>query len=241
MDLDLIVALLHHILGIEAGGGPDAADEGGGPGAGAAGRAAGEEGGGGGGEALGRWQEVVDQESGDVYFWDPVTNETTWERPPDATQAFGAAAAAGRGGSGGGKRANAKGPPAAAAFGAGAVLVFLPGWHEISTLRDLLAADGTFGDPRRAVVLPLHSGVPIAEQRRVFQRPPPGCVKVVLATNIAETSLTIDDVSYVVDSGRSKDKGYEPLVFSSLVVFSVHVILLYNLFLKGRKNPFLFC
>ena len=85
------------------------------------------------------------------------------------------------------------------------------------------------------------SGVPIAEQRRVFQRPPPGCVKVVLATNIAETSLTIDDVSYVVDSGRSKDKGYEPLVFSSLVVFSVHVILLYNLFFKGRKNPFLFC
>lgn len=54
------------------------------------------------------------------------------------------------------------------------------------------------------LVLPLHSSVSPAEQRRVFERPPRGTRKVVLATNIAETSLTIEDVVYVVDSGKLK-------------------------------------
>ena len=53
-------------------------------------------------------------------------------------------------------------------------------------------------------VLPLHSSVSPQEQRRVFERPPGGTRKVVLATNIAETSLTIEDVVYVVDSGKLK-------------------------------------
>ncbi len=54
------------------------------------------------------------------------------------------------------------------------------------------------------LVLPLHSSVSPQEQRRVFERPPPRARKVVLATNIAETSLTIEDVVYVVDSGKLK-------------------------------------
>ena len=54
------------------------------------------------------------------------------------------------------------------------------------------------------LVLPLHSSVSPAEQRRVFERPPAHVRKVVLATNIAETSLTIEDVVYVVDSGKLK-------------------------------------
>ena len=89
----------------------------------------------------------------------------------------------------------------------GAVLVFLPGWHEISQLRDALEADPRFG--KDVLVLPLHSMVPPAEQKRVFRRPPPGVKKIVLATNIAETAVTIDDVVFVVDSGRLKEKSYD--------------------------------
>ena len=91
---------------------------------------------------------------------------------------------------------------------AGAVLVFLPGWNEISQLRDNLAADPRFSDGT-TLVLPLHSMVPPQDQKRVFQRPPRGVRKVVLATNIAETAVTIDDVVFVVDSGRLKEKSYD--------------------------------
>ena len=91
---------------------------------------------------------------------------------------------------------------------AGAVLVFLPGWNEISQLRDNMAADPRFSDGT-TLVLPLHSMVPPADQKRVFQRPPRGVRKVVLATNIAETAVTIDDVVFVVDSGRLKEKSYD--------------------------------
>ena len=49
-----------------------------------------------------------------------------------------------------------------------------------------------------------------AEQRRVFVRPPRGVRKVVLATNIAETAITIDDVTCVINAGRLKEKSYDP-------------------------------
>lgn len=91
----------------------------------------------------------------------------------------------------------------------GAVLVFLPGWDEINKLRERLGAHKVFGDPRRALVLPLHSMVPPADQKRVFQRAPVGVRKVVLATNIAETAITVDDVVFVVDTGRHKEKSYD--------------------------------
>ena len=45
----------------------------------------------------------------------------------------------------------------------------------------------------------------------MFTRPPPGVRKVVLATNIAETAITIDDVAFVVDTGRMKENRYDPL------------------------------
>jgi HrpA-like RNA helicase len=53
--------------------------------------------------------------------------------------------------------------------------------------------------------------VPPEEQRRVFIRPPPGVRKIVLATNIAETAITVDDVGFVVDTGRMKENRYDPM------------------------------
>lgn len=59
----------------------------------------------------------------------------------------------------------------------GAVLVFLPGWDEINRLKERLQAHRVFGDARRALVLPLHSMVPSADQKRVFLRAPTGVRK----------------------------------------------------------------
>ncbi|CAM9850906.1 unnamed protein product, partial [Discosporangium mesarthrocarpum] len=77
-------------------------------------------------------------------------------------------------------------------------------------LGDLLRSSVSFSDTRKFLILPLHSGIPMAKQREVFARPPQGCRKIVLSTNIAETSVTIDDVAFVVDSGRVKEANYDP-------------------------------
>lgn len=84
----------------------------------------------------------------------------------------------------------------------GAVLVFLPGWEEISYLeRALLRNDHTAATFELAL---LHSRLSAQEQRRAFLKPPRGKRKLILATNIAETSLTIEDVVFVIDCGKSK-------------------------------------
>lgn len=95
-------------------------------------------------------------------------------------------------------------------YGDGGILVFLPGWQEISEFSVVLETTQPFSDRSRHLILPLHSGIPSKEQRRVLQRPPQGVRKIVLSTNIAETSLTIDDVAFVVDTGRAKEKSYDP-------------------------------
>jgi ATP-dependent RNA helicase DHX37/DHR1 len=58
-------------------------------------------------------------------------------------------------------------------------------------------------------VLPLYSQLPTAQQMRVFEEPPEGSRLIVLATNVAETSLTIPGIRYVFDCGRAKEKKYD--------------------------------
>jgi ATP-dependent RNA helicase DHX29 len=92
----------------------------------------------------------------------------------------------------------------------GAILIFLPGVAEIYMLLDMLAASYRFRGPAADWLLPLHSSIASSEQRKVFLRPPKGLRKVIAATNIAETSITIDDVVYVIDSGKHKENRYNP-------------------------------
>ncbi|XP_076619845.1 dosage compensation regulator mle isoform X1 [Colletes latitarsis] len=87
----------------------------------------------------------------------------------------------------------------------GAVLVFLPGWNLIFALMKHLQQHPIYGGSGY-VIIPLHSQLPREDQRKVFDPVPPGITKIILATNIAETSITINDVVYVIDSCKAKMK-----------------------------------
>ncbi|KAK3800360.1 hypothetical protein RRG08_052745 [Elysia crispata] len=91
----------------------------------------------------------------------------------------------------------------------GAILVFVPGWEEIKKLHEILQSTSRSKSGSLRII-PLHSLMPTVNQREVFERPPPGVRKVVIATNIAETSITIDDVVFVIDCGKIKVKGFQP-------------------------------
>ncbi|XP_022089221.1 ATP-dependent RNA helicase DHX36-like [Acanthaster planci] len=90
----------------------------------------------------------------------------------------------------------------------GALLVFLPGWEQISKVNDLLTQQQMFQNDNFRII-PLHSMIPTINQRQVFEQPPPGVRKIVIATNIAETSITIDDVVYVINLGRIKERNFD--------------------------------
>ena len=93
----------------------------------------------------------------------------------------------------------------------GAILVFLPGLAEITKVHNSLLTS-TFGvecrDPAKYKVFLLHSSI-AASQNDVFEPVPEGCRKIILATNIAETSVTIPDVQHVVDTGKLREKQYD--------------------------------
>ncbi|XP_010505119.1 PREDICTED: DExH-box ATP-dependent RNA helicase DExH1 isoform X2 [Camelina sativa] len=95
--------------------------------------------------------------------------------------------------------------------GDGAILVFLTGWDEISKLLEKINGNRLLGDSSKFLILPLHGSMPTVNQREIFDRPPPNKRKIVLATNIAESSITIDDVVYVVDCGKAKETSYDAL------------------------------
>ncbi len=79
----------------------------------------------------------------------------------------------------------------------------MTGIGEISSLQERLSSTAKYRQGQHWVI-PLHSSVSPGDQRQAFKRPPEGVRKIVIATNIAETSLTIEDVVYVVDCGKLK-------------------------------------
>lgn len=89
----------------------------------------------------------------------------------------------------------------------GSILIFMSGVAEIDRT---LKAIGELGMARQLWALPLHAALSPNEQRKVFKNSPKGTRKVVVATNIAETSITISDVVAVVDSGRVKQTVFDP-------------------------------
>ncbi|XP_037931792.1 uncharacterized protein LOC119666584 [Teleopsis dalmanni] len=92
----------------------------------------------------------------------------------------------------------------------GSILIFLPGLQEIQLVFDSLMDSTLFG-PRsnKFVIIPLHSTLTSEEQSAIFRPAPKGKRKIVLSTNIAETSVTIDDCVFVIDSGLMKEKRFD--------------------------------
>lgn len=88
-----------------------------------------------------------------------------------------------------------------------AVLVFLPGIAEIRQLNDMLPGHPAFAKGWR--IHPLHSSFASEDQQAAFEIPPNGVRKIVLATNIAETGITIPDVTCVIDTGKHKEMRFD--------------------------------
>ncbi|KAJ8569699.1 hypothetical protein K7X08_006276 [Anisodus acutangulus] len=105
----------------------------------------------------------------------------------------------------------------------GDILIFLTGQDDIDKLVLKLKEkvqsleEGSCMD---ALILPLHGSLPPEMQVRVFSPPPPNCRQFIVSTNIAETSLTVDGVMYVIDSGYVKQRQYNP----STGMYSLEVV-----------------
>ena len=103
----------------------------------------------------------------------------------------------------------------------GDILLFLTGKEEIDTSCEILFERMKALGPSvpELLILPVYSAQASEMQSKIFEPAPPGSRKVVIATNIAETSITIDGIYYVIDPGFVKQKAYDPkLGMDSLVV-----------------------
>jgi len=94
--------------------------------------------------------------------------------------------------------------------GGGAILIFLPGMAEIERAIQTMKRDSLLRDDKRASIFALHSSIPTGAQRSVFKKMDPGVCKIVVATNIAESSITVSDVTHVIDAGREKQMAFDP-------------------------------
>uniref|UniRef100_H2YMB1 RNA helicase n=1 Tax=Ciona savignyi TaxID=51511 RepID=H2YMB1_CIOSA len=103
----------------------------------------------------------------------------------------------------------------------GDVLIFLTGQEEIETCCEMMQekARALGSRIRELLILPIYANLPSDMQSKIFEPTPPGARKVVVATNIAETSLTIDGIVYVIDPGFCKQNNYNARTgMESLVV-----------------------
>jgi pre-mRNA-splicing factor ATP-dependent RNA helicase DHX16 len=103
----------------------------------------------------------------------------------------------------------------------GDILVFLTGQEEIESLQERLNFIGKKlkGKMKELIVVPIYASLPPELQAEIFKPTPIGARKVVLATNIAETSITIDGIAYVIDPGFCKMNTYNPRnALESLVI-----------------------
>ncbi|KAG8184735.1 hypothetical protein JTE90_019337 [Oedothorax gibbosus] len=89
----------------------------------------------------------------------------------------------------------------------GAVLIFLPGYEEIAALSELLKTE-MFS--KNFWIIPLHSSITVEEQTKVFQNAPNDHRKIIISTNIAESSITVPDVKYVIDFCLTKNLVTDP-------------------------------
>ncbi|KAJ6503399.1 P-loop containing nucleoside triphosphate hydrolase protein [Mycena vitilis] len=89
-----------------------------------------------------------------------------------------------------------------------AILIFMPGMGEIRRLNDILTEHQLFG-ANNFRIYPLHSTLSSESQGAVFDIPPPNVRKIVIATNIAETGITIPDITCVIDSGKHREMRFD--------------------------------
>lgn len=94
----------------------------------------------------------------------------------------------------------------------GGILIFLPGEKII---KDCMIALNHSSFAKKIFTLPLYGRLPKDEQENVFKKTPAGRKKIILSTNIAETSVTIADITTVIDSGLAKMNFYNPRTFTS--------------------------
>ncbi|KAK2965749.1 hypothetical protein RJ640_003287 [Escallonia rubra] len=94
----------------------------------------------------------------------------------------------------------------------GDILIFFTGQEEIETAEEILKhrTRGLGTKIAELIICPIYANLPTELQAKIFEPTPEGARKVVLATNIAETSLTIDGIKYVIDPGFCKMKSYNP-------------------------------
>ncbi|KAG5675858.1 hypothetical protein PVAND_005726 [Polypedilum vanderplanki] len=92
----------------------------------------------------------------------------------------------------------------------GDILVFLTGQEEIETCQEILTdrVKRLGSKIKELLILPIYANLPSDMQAKIFEPTPPNARKVVLATNIAETSLTIDNIIYVIDPGFAKQNNF---------------------------------
>uniref|UniRef100_A0A665VRK8 RNA helicase n=1 Tax=Echeneis naucrates TaxID=173247 RepID=A0A665VRK8_ECHNA len=97
----------------------------------------------------------------------------------------------------------------------GAILIFLPGYDEIVGLKDRILYDDKrfYSNCESFQVFTLHSDMQTLDQKKAMKTVPPGVRKIILSTNIAETSITISDVVFVIDSGKVKEKSFDAISY----------------------------